>query len=576
MKNIKNLIYLLAAFLTVGMVSCSDDATYEPGQLPDGKQVFFSNIAGSQFYIDKDATSVTIPVMRKVTEGAYTANIQATTEYASIFNIPATVTFADGKNVADLVITFSFANITPDKQYGIKLLLNDVGNTTPYGSSNYAFSIAYSPWNSLGECMYTDDILTSVYGIDNVSFPVEVQESGTTPGLYRMKNVYHQDSPFYSFYNFSDGRGTSENYYIIINATDPTSVTIGSQPLGFSLDGFGDLGVATYKVTPGTLVNGIITFPKNGLALILSPERAVAANINGLFKLMLPGAIEPATVAIDYLGQFMSPAGLSSAMLTFTADQNTVLYKYAVVAGNISKDDEKIEQTAQGIIDGTIESESEVASAEVKYPISVAGAYTVVAVPFDSENRAGETAVKPFTFILGDVVTLQTGSYSMPVQAAKPYTDTFTISAGSSINQYVIDGIFGFGDLNMYATFDPISLTLTLDGSWEGDKDPIWGTGLAYANEEKTEMFCILSGSTGTDNCVISVDGTGVPTVIKTLLGLYTFDTTTGNLIGIAEKIAADTALTPVAATPGKASSSRKMMHGITAKARFSSVSARF
>ena len=98
--------------------------------------------------------------------------------------------------------------------YPCTLTIGDTENTSPYGMSSYEFSfVAPAPWTSLGMGTYTEDVITAAYGIDNVSFEVEVQQSDSNKGLYRLKNLYRAGTGLFAIYNFADATGAASDYY---------------------------------------------------------------------------------------------------------------------------------------------------------------------------------------------------------------------------------------------------------------------------------------------------------------------------------------------------------------------------
>lgn len=265
MKAIKKLLYFLAvAGTTMFASSCTDDLEYTPAGQPSGQQVYFAVDLAETINLEENSSSVTIPVSRVVTDEAASFSIFATEE-SGLFTIPSTVDFAAGESTANLVITYTYSALTQDQTYSCTLTIGDTENTSPYGMSSYEFSlIAPSPWTSLGEGTLTDDVITGAFSIDeNQVFTVEIQESDNTPGMYRIVDPYINNR-----YSLSaDKTGSSSNYscYLVIDATDPEAVTIAKQNMGILSTDLGDFQMES--TAPGTLDNGIITFPKGGIEL---------------------------------------------------------------------------------------------------------------------------------------------------------------------------------------------------------------------------------------------------------------------------------------------------------------------
>lgn len=384
MKAIKKLLYFLAvAGTTMFASSCTEEVDYTPAPRPAGQQVYFSTDMAETVNLEENSSSVTIPVYRVVSDEAASFSIFATEESA-LFTIPSTVDFAAGENTANLVITYDYSKLTQDQAYPCTLTIGDTENTSPYGMGSYEFSfIALSPWTSLGMAIYTEDVITAAYGIDNLSFEVEVQQSDNNKGLYRLKNLYRDGTGLFTLVGFADASGATSDYYITIDCTNPDAVTIAEQPLGFTIDGMGELKI--FSNTPGTLSNGVITFPKGGLSLnIPTISSNYPTNASGKFKVVLPGAVDinPAVTA-EFLGTYTASDNTSSAIFKLTPNGDVASYKYAYFEGVATAT--QASEYADGIMNGTIESsemESSGAEENLLVPIPESGRYTLVIIPY--------------------------------------------------------------------------------------------------------------------------------------------------------------------------------------------------
>ena len=551
MKAIKKLLYFLAvAGTTMFASSCTDDLEYTPAGQPSGQQVYFAVDLAETINLEVNSSSVTIPVSRVVTDEAASFSIFATEE-SGLFTIPSTVDFAAGESTANLVITYTYSALTQDQTYSCTLTIGDTENTSPYGMTSYEFSlIAPSPWTSLGEGTLTDDVITGAFSIDeNQVFTVEIQESDNTPGMYRIVDPYINNR-----YSLSaDKTGSSSNYscYLVIDATDPEAVTIAKQNMGILSTDLGDFQMES--TAPGTLDNGIITFPKGGIELSFTGyQSAFQANKSGLFKVVLPGASDVAApaVTVAYKGSFIDAASnKSNAVLDFTLNETATSFKFAVVEGNIAKNEAALTETAGKIVDGSLESTEGTASGSVLYPLAVSGTFTVVAVPFNAEGDAGAAAAAAFIYSAEgapDIVQVQTGNYTVHVTDAKDgYDCPLTLTAGDGFNEFVLDGLFGFTDYAFIGEYAPTSLTITFDGTVQGmeDKGPRWGYGIAYVDEAQTEIYTILSNEAD-DPCVISVNEDGTLKAFTTSLQLVGFSAADGKITRMYEQIEANTPIT--------------------------------
>lgn len=422
MKAIKYLIYFIVVMATGLFVSCNDDAEYNPASVPAGEQAYFDVEMTSTVLIENNQNSISIPVYRASSKGAYTAQVKATTE-AGFLTIPSTVTFADGSKVANIVITYPFSSVVAETPYAVALSLSDVDNTTEYGRSAISFSILFSPWTTvkaekdgkeLTEGQYTDDLITAIFSVEIADWSVTIQESDITPGMYRIVNPY----TFYCENLFNVGAPYDNN--LIIDATNPNAVVIPEQEMGMTNKTYGKFLIKTLQ--PGTLKNGVITFPVEGLVLGLSNYNSgkflFKGNASGGFKIVFPGAdgSDPATTAMSYVGTYTDIDGIVSPVVNFKFNKQAKSCKYAVVAGDITANDEEIATTATGIKNGSIES-IEVTESGYQALKLDAGAYTAIAVSYDKDGVVGATSTLAFEFTTGPVPTLA------------DYLGTWTISA---------------------------------------------------------------------------------------------------------------------------------------------------
>ena len=525
MKTLKNIFYFLAAASLVGFTSCSDDP--ETTSLK-GDQVFFGTDLSSTIQLEENSSSITIPILRLNADNAASYPI-FTSDESGLFTLPTSADFAAGENTANLVITYNYAELTQDKEYPCTLTIGDSENTSPYGLSKYEFTlVAPAPWTSLGKGTLTDDVITGAFNVENQVFEVEIQQSDKEPGMYRLVDPYINNK-----YSLSAGEGgSSSNYscYLVIDATDPEAVTIAKQNMGILGTDLGDFQMES--TSPGTLVNGVITFPKGGIELSFTGyQSAFQANKNGLFKVVLPGASDVAApaVTVAYKGSFIDAASnKSNAVLDFTLNETATSFKFAVVEGNIAKNEAALTETAGKIVDGSLESTEGTASGSVLYPLAVSGTFTVVAVPFNAEGDAGAAAAAAFIYSAEgapDIVQVQTGNYTVHVTDAKDgYDCPLTLTAGDGFNEFVLDGLFGFTDYAFIGEYDPTTLTITFDGTVLGMEDmgPRWGYGIAYVDETQSEIYTILSNEAD-DPCVISVNEDGTLKAFTTSLQLIGF-----------------------------------------------------
>lgn len=166
-----------------------------------------------------------------------------------------------------------------------------------------------SPWNSLGQGYFVDDMILPLFGYDPEPYPVEIQESTSTPGLYRLVKMYSAVAA-----DFGVVSGTGD---VLVHAENPNAVYIPLQPLELTIGSNGPFSLSTdagelvekygfdavYAQLPnifGKLADGIITFPVlegensagnpvNYQTWVYLGEKAYFGGRNGAFQIVLPG-----------------------------------------------------------------------------------------------------------------------------------------------------------------------------------------------------------------------------------------------------------------------------------------------
>ena len=132
-----------------------------------------------------------------------------------------------------------------------------------YGGGN-------DPWTSLGTGFFTDDIVAPLFGVEPVTYEVEILEHSENPGLYRVMNPYSN-----SVYPYAEDDCAAEGLYLEVNATDAEGVYIQYQTLGFDW-GYGEFGFETVGASLlsdyefdtikgagyfGKVIEGVVKFP---------------------------------------------------------------------------------------------------------------------------------------------------------------------------------------------------------------------------------------------------------------------------------------------------------------------------
>lgn len=168
-----------------------------------------------------------------------------------------------------------------------------------------------NPWVSLGKGIYTDDIVSSMFGnnwsLSDATYEVEIKQN-TENGNYRIMNPYSN-----SVYPYADDDCAEEGRYIDVNAEDPEGVYVDFQDLGFDW-GYGPMAMCTYgaymlnqydfaKIKAagyfGKVVDNKILFPSfeysggKFQALLAMGEKMYYTATNEAFSITLPAGVTP-------------------------------------------------------------------------------------------------------------------------------------------------------------------------------------------------------------------------------------------------------------------------------------------
>lgn len=293
---------LMVLPMVAALTACGNEDDYQAPEALTGAQVFFSSELPGSVELKSGETAFDITLNRVNTAGELTVQLSVEQDETNTFNVPESVTFADGEDVALLTVTYDLATIEYDKKYALSLAVSDESLTTPYGNDTYNFiAVLPASWESLGIGLYTDDIVGPLFGASPISYEVEVLAKPSQPGLYRIVYPYGEVFP----YNDPGDYDTSKSYDLEINAMDPTAVYIELQDLGVDW-GYGMMSVVSnaaryiasgYSIEVikangiefGTLEDGVITFPVKDL-IAYDADGGYYANNNGAFELVLPEA----------------------------------------------------------------------------------------------------------------------------------------------------------------------------------------------------------------------------------------------------------------------------------------------
>ena len=434
MRKLIRLSYLaLVGILAAALSACSSDFDYTGAAVP-ANQVYFSNTEPSTIQTDKNAGSFNITLHRVDSVGQLTVPLTFTPGEGNIYTVPASVTFADGSKTADIKVTYDPATAKYGSYTGGTIAVSgaDIDNT--YGLSSYTFTAGATEWVDFAENKsvgsYREDMLTSLFKVENVVYDVKIQKSIVNEGMYRMVNVYSKNYP----YNEDGDYDTSKDYYWVINATDPDHVyfeTYNSE-MAWSYGQFSFTSMVAYFLSKGntlekikqakpelfgTLKNGIITMPAKSMLVSMANYNDgewLYGNPNGKLAVALPGyTIADYSVEAAFKGRFTDASDNDFATFTLTLGSDVASVKCALAAPG-----DDVDKVASGIADGSVKSVSATASGDVELPFTDSGDYTLVVVTYNANGdvvgtytvgqklKSSKEAVEQFTDIASGTFTI--------------------------------------------------------------------------------------------------------------------------------------------------------------------------
>lgn len=408
----------ITKFLLMGIVAvagllsaCTSSDDFEPGPKDSGAQVYFPNTIPSEFNVGDDESSVTIPVRRVVTDAAMTVNILASIEQGQegILNIPSSVSFEAGSDLANLVITFDRSALVDGTEYKASLLLNDEQNLTQYGNNMIDITIIPWPWEELGTGKYRDGWLCGLFEGNLVELDVTIHKHKSQEGVYMVEEMFGWTF-MTEFFGATQSELSGQFSYtptnITIDCSDPANVKIAKQYTGITegVYNYGDFLIES--AAPGTFVNGVITFPEKGINAYMTGYSSdpLPTNPDGTFRIMLPGAeITDYTLTAAYGGMLVNSDNSSaSAVIDFTYGADVTGINYVIAEGDVEASAATLAaQIANGTAENILSVEEFTAGAgsvSIKADLTTPGPYTVVALPLDKENKPLESNAAAASF----------------------------------------------------------------------------------------------------------------------------------------------------------------------------------
>lgn len=422
MKKIYTILLAVASLVFI-LASCQvKETAHKPGE-PDADGcygVFFPAQEESIVLDPADPTEATIQVARTNASGAITVpyTVLGSTDIVTASEI----VFADGQETT--TVSLSFPNAEVGVEYTLSFQISDPQYASKYNSQPVAFdySILRDKWNSLGMAKYIDTYLSDA----NHVYERELIQNENKPTLFRLLNPFDQALIDGGYVPDYVKRGPSDYLEFEILAVGSTAFgyTISQSGLVYFYPAYTGFFHPTYAAEvmyyhPGHMnstgdpsfwsYNRVLQYQDNGLpaGIQLAPFEYMdgiggwnQTQEDGVLTIIFPGA-----VLTDYtLSIKAGQSNKGKLPVEFTLGTDVKKAKYAVLEGALNA--AQIEAIVTAIIDGDQRGTKSVSeSGIVDIELAETGVYTLVAVSFDADGAAQESASTELCYVAkGDEV----------------------------------------------------------------------------------------------------------------------------------------------------------------------------
>ena len=409
MKFNKIFSFLAVGMMSLGFAACSDsEPEYTQGASANKDGVYFSSVEGNSIDLTLNQSMIEVNLYREKTGDDLDVTLTASSMPelpAGTFNVPTTVHFAKGADMAVVNIPIVFDNFEPNKEYALTLSVG-AEDSTPYGMPSKTFTVVYAPWTSwqlLGTGTWTYAHFFS--GNDNC--PVYRRQSSVDPNIYQYRcgNVGDPNIPDDNQYGMAYG----VNYIFTYNASTG-EITFAPTNIGYY-----DEDEKEYVYCAGMYDYAKEVFPafteKSGMTLDELRTYSTFDTESGLFSigmiyfiskgwysygyeyLQLPGYTNY-KVQVETNGHYVDEKGTETQVLSIFMPEAISEVRYQIYSGALTEDE--AEAKARTLSDDE-NAKTLDASGNVAVELTE-GKYTVVVAGYDEAGTYRSFAYLVFDF----------------------------------------------------------------------------------------------------------------------------------------------------------------------------------
>lgn len=286
--KINNLIKAFSLLLIVTFAACSDfeDTIIDSPNKSAGNQGVFFPSNPVLFELEPaDETEITLKIAREVSTGSVQVPINVVVNDGDVFNVPQSVTFAEG--VTEVEFTVTFPNAAEGIAYDLKLTLEGEDLVNPYGAplTYLTTTVSRIKWSPVERpLVYIDGTFATLFGVQILPMYVEADSVELDESIrYRIKNAYKvptsddpdEDGVFDGYpYNAPGDFDDSQDWLTTIEIYDNGEVFMSSNEIGvdwgYGMISIGNLygnsSVESKEEYPwGKFEGDAIIFPANSL-----------------------------------------------------------------------------------------------------------------------------------------------------------------------------------------------------------------------------------------------------------------------------------------------------------------------